>query len=57
MSIILRNTQNKFCKEQKIVTDDFLDNYDKIKWGTIEPERRVSVVEDDKRKNYKSKYK
>jgi len=56
MSIILRNTQNKFCKHQKTTTDDFLENHDKIKWGTIEPKNRTVIVEDEKRRNYKSKY-
>jgi len=57
MSIILRNTKNVFTKEQKIVTDEFLENHDKMKWKDLNPESRLSKTEDEYRKNYKAVYK
>ena len=57
MSIILRNTKNVFTKEQKIVTDEFLENHDKMKWKDLNPESRLSKTEDKYRRSYKAVYK
>ena len=56
MSIILRNTKNMFSKEQKVVTEEFLDRWDMIRWGSPDHKNVVSRKSDEKRKNYKVVY-
>jgi len=57
MSIILRNTKNMFSKEQKVVTDGFLERWDDIRWEMPVSKNRKSSTEDDYRVNYKAVYK
>ena len=57
MSIILRNTKNMFSKEQKVVTDGFLERWDDIRWEMPPPESRESTSVDDFRRNYRAVYK
>ena len=56
MGIILRNSKNMFCKEQKIVTDEYLKRHDNTKWGTVNPDNRTIVIDDKERKRYKVVY-
>lgn len=56
MSIILRNTKNMFSKEQKVVSDKFLERWDDVKWEPFIPENRISITEDEGRRNYKAVY-
>ena len=56
MGIILRNTKNMFCIEQKIVSEEFLKRHDSMKWGTIDPKNRKVLVDDKERKRYKAVY-
>jgi len=56
MSIILRDTKNMFTKEQKITTDEFLENHDKVEWKDLNPASRLSKTEDEYRRNYRAVY-
>ena len=57
MSIVLRNTKNMFSKEQIVVTDEFLERWDAIKWEMPDSPSRESSSEDYYRRNYKAVYK
>ena len=45
-----------FSKEQKIVSDEYLERHDKMKWGAVDPENKTVVVDDKERRRYKAIY-